>query len=123
MGGVGEFFVRELMELVGGEADVGSICGTDGGGLAETGNFPLRPAVGDGGGEGIVVEVPVAPGAVAGEFGAGINKDDPGGIGEFDEAEGEADGGEPGSGEGDVVGGAATRMCHERAPTRPSRWA
>ena len=82
--------------------------------------------------------MPMAPGAVVREFGAGVDEDDAWGIGEFDEADGETHGSESGAGKGDVVcsaavpgggagrfdagDGAATGECHKWMPTRLSRW-
>jgi len=96
------------------------------------------PAVGDGGVEGGAVELPIAPGAVVREFGAGVDEDDARWIGESDQADGEAQCSESGAGEGDVVcgaavpgggagrfgagDGAATGGCHGWMPTRLSRW-
>ena len=138
-GGGGELFGGDLVKAVGGDADVGrggSRCGD----RARCGGAdgPTVPAVGDGVVERGFVKLPVAPGAVAGEFGAGVDEDDFGRIGERGQTDGEADGGEAGAGEGEVVGGAAglggglvgfdagdgaaTGGCHRCTPTRPSRW-
>ena len=113
----GEFFLGDLVEVVGGDADVRGLGGMGGGGLVVMANGPMIPAVGDGQAEGIVVKLPVTPGAVAERFRARVDEQNAGGIRECCEADGETHGGESGSGEGDVV-----VTAHVCVPTRWKRW-
>ena len=118
-----EFFHCEVVKLVGGYPHVRRAGGRrEGSACRGVPNGPVMPAVGDGGVEGRFVKLPVAPSPVADGFAARVHQHHAWWMGQGGEADREAEGGETGAGECDVIRSAVPRHFNECAPTSPSNW-